>query len=185
MKPMVFSAFNSRGQVDLIDMQTQPDGKFKFILNYQDHLTKYVTLRVLTCKRAEAVAAKLLEIFLTFGVPVVLQSDNGREFVNSIIEELKEYWPELHIVHGKPRHSQSQGSVERANGDVEKMIFTWMSDNETTEWSIGLLFVQFMKNRSYHSGIKRSPYEAMFGQPAKVGLEHLSFTSCRVKAHSN
>ena len=28
---------NLRCQVDLIDMQSQPDGEFKFILNYQDH----------------------------------------------------------------------------------------------------------------------------------------------------
>ena len=28
-----------------------------------------------------------------------------------------------------------------------------------------------MKNRAYHQGIKRSPYEAMFGMPAKVGLK--------------
>ena len=28
-----------------------------------------------------------------------------------------------------------------------------------------------MKNRAYHEGIKCSPYEAMFGQPMKVGLK--------------
>lgn len=80
-------------------------------------------------------------------------------------------WPELHIVHGKPRHSQSQASVERANQDIENMLFTGMSDYVTTQWSEGLRFVQFMKNRSYHSGIKMSPYEALFGSHPKVGLE--------------
>ena len=29
---------------------------------------------------------------------------------------------------------------------------------------------QLMKNQSYHSGIKHSPYEAMFGSIAKIGL---------------
>lgn len=28
-----------------------------------------------------------------------------------------------------------------------------------------------MKNRALHAGIKRSPYEAMFGFPPRVGLE--------------
>ena len=32
-------------------------------------------------------------------------------------------------------------------------------------------FVQVMKNREYHEGIKCTPYEAMFGQPMKVGLK--------------
>ena len=71
---------------------------------------------------------------------------------------------------GKPRHSQSQGSVERANQDIENMLCCWMKDKSTTAWSKGLRFVQFMKNRSLHSGIKRSPYEAMFGVTPKVGL---------------
>ena len=35
----------------------------------------------------------------------------------------------------------------------------------------GLNFVQFMKNRrSFHSGIKQTPYRAMFGAEPRVGL---------------
>ena len=45
-----------------------------------------------------------------------------------------------------------------------------MRDNNTTKWSSGIKFVQFQKNRRQHEGIKRSPYEAMFGCPPKVGL---------------
>ncbi|GFN78384.1 integrase core domain protein [Plakobranchus ocellatus] len=30
--------------------------------------------------------------------------------------------------------------------------------------------VQLMKNRAFHSGIKRTPYEALFGCKAKVGI---------------
>ena len=35
VKPMVFKDLNCRGQVDLIDMQTQAVGEYKWILNYQ------------------------------------------------------------------------------------------------------------------------------------------------------
>ena len=45
-----------------------------------------------------------------------------------------------------------------------------MGDNHTNKWSEGLRFIQMMKNQTYHSGIKQSPYEAMFGCPAKIGL---------------
>ena len=83
-----------------------------------------------------------MEIFCTFGAPSILQSDNGREFVNQVIDVIEEMWDGAKIVHGKPRHSQSQGSVERANQDVEKMIATWMEQNETTNWSEGLRFIQ-------------------------------------------
>lgn len=39
-------------------------------------------------------------------------------------------WSEVKIVHGKQRHSQSQGSVERANRFVEGMLAMWMAQNK-------------------------------------------------------
>lgn len=84
-----------------------------------------------------------------------------------IVEEV------FQIVHGKPRHSQSQGTVERANQDVENMLGAWQQTNETTGWAEGLRVVQFMKNRVSHSGIKCSPYEAMFGAKPRVNLSCL------------
>ena len=79
-------------------------------------------------------------------------------------------WPDLSMVHGKPRHPQSQGSVERANGDIKDMLVAWMADNNSQDWATGIKFVQFYKNSSYHPGIKCSPYSAIFGCDARVGL---------------
>jgi hypothetical protein len=68
-------------------------------------------------------------------------------------------------VHGKSSysHPQSQGSVERANGDIKDMLVAGMTDNNTQDWSIGIKFVQFQKNSAHHSGIKCSSYSALFG----------------------
>lgn len=168
--PILSNHMNSRCQVDLIDMQTEPDGDYRFIFNYQDHLTKFTILKPLKTKTAEEVAYNLIDIFCVFGAPFILQSDNGREFANKIIESLTDMWPGLKLVHGKPRHSQSQGSIERSNQDVRDMLVAWMVDNKTKKWSEGLRFIQSKKNRSLHEGIKKSPYEAMFGSKQRIGL---------------
>lgn len=171
VKPIRSSDLNSRGQVDLIDMQSQPDGNFKWILNYQDHFTKFVHLRPLQRKCADEVALTLLDIFLTTnGAPHILQSDNGREFVNRTITELVKLWPGLKLVHGRPRHPQSQGSVEKSNDEVHRQLVSWMRDNDSTSWAQGLKFVQFQKNSSHHSRLGMTPCEAVFGQPASIGL---------------
>jgi hypothetical protein len=47
-------------------------------------------------------------------------------------------WNDIKIVHGKPTHSDSKGSVERAKHDVEKMLAKWKESNNTTKWSEGL-----------------------------------------------
>ncbi|KAK3857264.1 hypothetical protein Pcinc_036472 [Petrolisthes cinctipes] len=50
------------------------------------------------------------------------------------------------------------------------MLVAWLTDNESQDWVAGIKFVQFQKNSSHHAGIKRSPYSALFGNEARVGL---------------
>ena len=71
--------------VDLIDTQSMVKSKFKCIKVYQDHLTKSCVFRALTSKFTTEVAFQLMDIFLLFGAPVILQSDNGSEFTTKII----------------------------------------------------------------------------------------------------
>ena len=49
-QPILSKTYNDRGQIDLIDMQSTPDGPFRWILHYQDHLTKFTYLRPLRKK---------------------------------------------------------------------------------------------------------------------------------------
>ena len=155
-------------------MQSMPAKSFKWIMVYQDHLTKFCMLRALASKRAAEVAHQLVDIFLTLGAPAILQSDNGSEFTAQVISEVTQLWPDLKLVRGKPRHPQSQGSVERANGDIKDMLTAWLQDNSSADWSFGIKFVQFSKNSAYCAAIKRSPYEALFGCRTKVGLTSTS-----------
>ena len=50
------------------------------------------------------------------------------------------------------------------------MLVAWISNNNTKTWSEGLRFIQNKKNLALHSGIKTSPYEAMFGMAQRIGL---------------
>ena len=133
MRPIIFKETNSRCQVDLIDMQNEPDSDYKFILLYQDHVTKFIQLRPLVNKRAEEFTHNLLDIFTILGALSILQSGNGYEFC------------------------QSQRSVERADQDVENMLMIWIDTNQTLHWSEDLRFVQFVKNRAHHEDINCSP----------------------------
>ena len=74
--------------------------------------------------------------------------------MKSVITELSAMWDGLKIVHGKPRRSQIEGSVERANSDIEDMLMTWLQSYSITHWGDGLRFIQGIKNKAYHEGIK-------------------------------
>jgi len=125
---------------------------------------------------AEEVAYQLMDTFCMFGVPFMLQSYNGRELANKIIQNLADMWPGMKLLHGKQRHSQSQGSVERSNQGVRDILVAWMSDNNTKTWSEGLRVIQSKKHRALQSVIKTIPYEAMFGTVQRTRLGNFLLT---------
>jgi hypothetical protein len=72
--------------MDLIDMRWRPDGMLKWILHVKDHFSKFSWAYPLGSNEPELVAEKLLNQFYSFGVPCVLQSGNGKEFVARVIK---------------------------------------------------------------------------------------------------
>jgi hypothetical protein len=82
-----------------------------------------------------------------------MQVDTQDRFYNEILDMLTKnssanntlFSKERNIVHGRPRHPQSQGSVERANVDVKEMLATWLSENNSTPWFEGLRFIQIFR----------------------------------------
>ena len=77
-----------RGQVDMNDFQSMPDGRFQFLMNYIDHGIKKLTATPLVAKRTTGVAVALLNIFTEQGPPSILQADNGGEFSGSTTDHV-------------------------------------------------------------------------------------------------
>ena len=69
--PIVSDYYNSRAQIDLVDMSSLPDNShdppYRYIFNCQDHLTKFCHLRPCVTKGAVEVVNPLYKIFWEFG----------------------------------------------------------------------------------------------------------------------
>ena len=88
--------------------------------------------------------------------------------------ELKKIFPELTFIRGRPRHPQSQGCIERANGVLCDVLGKWMSTNNSSNWSHGLLPVVYGINTRKSTVTKTNPYEVMFGQAPRCDSEYWS-----------
>ncbi|CAB4406377.1 unnamed protein product [Rhizophagus irregularis] len=92
------------------------------IVERQDLVEKFVS-------QCNICVARLTRIRPLTRIPIIeqkfmlrLQSDNGKEFVSSIIIELVNLWPTIQIINGRPKHPASQSLVERANGILETKL---------------------------------------------------------------
>lgn len=113
-----------------------------------DHWSKFHVLFPLARKSAPEVGLNLQNhVFAYLGTPRILHSDNGREFVNEIVQDVVKSWPgKVTIVNGRPRHPQCQGLIEQGNSTVEKMIgarfLEKQSEDEYPPWSEWLPHIQ-------------------------------------------
>ena len=99
-------------------MQSQRDGEYRFIMNYQDHLTKFVCLRPLKSKTAEEVAYHLVDIFCDKGAPHILQSDNGREFSNKVCSTMLGYGAGETTVYIRPHEASFFANIFKALSQI-------------------------------------------------------------------
>lgn len=94
-----------------LSFQTSPRGN-NVLLIIVDVCNRFVFLRPMQDKSARSVALNLLSIFIDFGFPKILQSDNGAESVNTVIAALtSEFAIDHRLV--TPYHPRANGLAER------------------------------------------------------------------------
>lgn len=65
-------------------MQKQRDGEFCYIFKYTNLSTQEIRLRPMKYGNAQEAADLLIDIYCEQGAPAVLQSLNGRQFVEEV-----------------------------------------------------------------------------------------------------
>jgi len=103
-------------QMDLVGPITPlGDGKYAYVLTYICVFSKYSFFRSLESKDAPCVAQALIDIFFESGVwPFVIQSDNGKEFVNWVMAEVLRLSSVCHV-RGASYTPRVQGIIESSH----------------------------------------------------------------------
>lgn len=138
-------------------MSWYKDHEYKYILHVNDHFTRFSWGYSMKTNTSLEVASNLFELFTIFGTPVILQSENGKEFISNVIKDLVTIWPNTKIING---HSQSQGC---SNNFLKTKLRKWMEDNKRNDWTLGLKVIIHDMNTSLSRPIESTPYYMVFG----------------------
>ena len=168
-------------QLDLIELPVSRQG-YRYGLVIIDLFTSYVITRPLKSKTAEEVAHQLLTIFGDWGPPKAIQSDQGKEFVNQVLEALLQITG-VKFQLSSPYHHESNGRVERLNQTIARSLKKMLKGN-LTNWDTILPLATHYYNISVRTLTKSSPYSLMFTRPHNDGQSLATATSQWV-ANSN
>jgi hypothetical protein len=129
-----------------------------------DVATRYIFLRALTDKAKHTVASVLFQLYCDFGFPKVLQSDNGTEFINDVMTEVKS----LCRIDSRtitPYHHRANVITERAIRTTSEALFKVIRQHDR-HWDTFLPSIQFFTNIKHSELHGSTPYSLMFARTA-------------------
>ena len=142
----------------------------QYVLVITDYFTRHVTALALPNCTAETTAQALFnEYFCKYGIPAVILSDQGSHFQNQLMENIQRLIGYNHI-YSTPYHPQTNAIVERFNSTFVPQI-SKLQDEQSNNWDEYLQAVVFAYNTGVHRTTMYSPYELLYGRPARLPID--------------
>ena len=148
--------------IDLFDVGTTSFNGYNGVLIIVDVATRFVILRPYQTKSADEIARLIFTVMCNFGIPKVIQSDNGREFRNQLLKHLGKL-AHTQLRFTTPYHPRGNGVVERyvqtATNTLKKLI-----RGEERDWEQYIPAVQLSMNLHVSSLHQSRPFSLFFGR---------------------
>ena len=151
-------------QYDTVKCREEHEDGYKYILTCICCFSRFCWLIPLKTKSAESVADGLVtHVFLGIAMfPTVMRSDNAKEFVGEVAQEINRLLGISHIT-GSSYHPQSQGMVESMHKTLNA-IMRCLIAGRPTAWETMLPYAQcILRIMPMKSLGGRSPYEVVLG----------------------
>lgn len=160
-------AITAGGPMDHVQIDTcvhlppSPEG-YTALLVCIDIFTGFIMLRPLKQSTAEIIANELWGIFSILGIPKIIQSDNGSEYVNAVVSALMKITGIEHrfISEYNPR---ADGKVERSIGTVMSIIKKLLHGT-SDHWPLFVNCAQLAFNNKVANLTGSTPFSLMFGR---------------------
>jgi len=90
------------------------------------------------------------------------------QFLGTCIDMVHEEFPWTHVVHGRPRYPNSQGSMERSHDPYKKSLLSKLKEKDLDDWVRFMYIVQCeVNNRPSRSRGDISPYTMYYSKTNK------------------
>lgn len=145
-------------QIDFLTVRGCGTGEFLVVVDTFSRFLSVVEIRSID---ARSTNAALMKIFATWGLPMIIQSDNGPPFRCT---EFIDQWEEkgVRVRKSIPLSAQSNGAVERQNQGVLKALVG--SKEDGVNWRIALdRYVHVHNTIKPHSRLGITPFELLVG----------------------
>lgn len=158
--------------IDIVGPLPRTKRGHKYILDFCSGYPEAIPL-----KRTDAstVSKALYEIFTRMGLPGEILSDQGSNFMSTLLQRVMEI-VEVKMIKTSPYHPQSNRMLERFHATLKAMLKK--SAIEKKEWDMYLPYVCFAFRDAAHLATGFSPFQLLFGRDVRGPLSLLYDQLC-------
>ena len=167
-------------QMDLAAFPQSLEGH-TFCLVLVDVFTGFVFLKPIRDKEAATIARAVWEISCVIGVPKILQSDNGSEFNNRIVNALCRLTG-INRRFIAPYNPRADGKVERTIKTIKETVVKLLH-GASVLWHLYVPFVQLCFNNKVQDLTGSTPFSLMFGRRLNEMKDYTSEPHLPVDMH--
>lgn len=155
---VVVKGIDDQWQSDLVEMipYAKENNGHKYMLTCIDIFSKYSWAIPLKNKTSDEVV-RAFELIFKERTPTKMQTDKGKEFYNSKVQEL---FKKHDIIHFSTKSNVKASIVERFNRTLKEKMWRYFSEVGTNKWIDVIDDLVYNYNNSYHTSIKMKPVEA-------------------------
>ena len=163
--PIIDTPFD-RVAVDLIGpIEPMSERGHRYILTVVDFATRYPEAVALKNITTETVAEALVEIYSRVGIPKEVLSDQGSQFVSSMMKEVSRILSVKQLV-TSPYHPMCNGLCEKFNGTLKAMLKKVCSE-KPKDWDRYIAAILFAYRGVKQESLGFAPFELLYGRTVR------------------
>lgn len=168
VEPMIITDTPSKPfekiSIDTIGPLQMSENGNKYAVTMVCELSKYLVIAPIPNKEANTVAKAILQnLVLIYGPVRIILTDQGTEYVNSIMKELCKDLGTEHKI-STPYHHETLGTVERNHRIFNEYLRSYLSSD--SDWEEWLRFFAYCYNTTPHASFNcvYTPFELVHGR---------------------
>jgi hypothetical protein len=156
-----------RCSLNILGPMTETDSGNKYILTFQDDLSKFLIAIPIPQQDAETIARKfVLEIALRFGAPAQILTEQGSNFLSELFKNACKLL-RIKKIQTTAFHPESNGGLKRSHKVLAEYLRHYVSADQAN-WDQYVPYAVYVYNTTVHSGTKFTPFELVYGFKSEV-----------------
>lgn len=155
--------------VDIVGPLPETAAGNKYVLTFQDILSKYSAAIAIKNQEAGTVARALVqEVVCKYGAPETILSDQGTNFLSATFKEMCKLL-RIRKIQTTAYHPESNGALERSHRTLAEYLKNYIGEDQEN-WDEWLPYAMFTYNTTPHTATGLSPYALIFGREAELPM---------------